>query len=135
MFNFDKVCELHKRILKYDATAIDEIETLEEAKEIIKMIESSLIYYVLTYSMGLKGIISEIEEEKNTDKVPCANVDLYSGLVYQVLGLSPDLYTPLFAVARIPGWCAHRIEELEFANRIMRPAYKCIQDTKEYKRK
>lgn len=68
MFNFDKVCELHKRILKYDATAIDEIETLEEAKEIIKMIESSLIYYVLTYSMGLKGIISEIEEEKNTDK-------------------------------------------------------------------
>ena len=68
MFNFDRVCELHKRILKHDTTAVDEIETLEEAKEIIKMMESSFIYYVSTYSMGLKAIISEIEEEKSMDK-------------------------------------------------------------------
>lgn len=65
---FDKVCELHKRILKHDATAINEIETLEEAKEIVKMMESSLMYYAWTYSMGLKAIVSEIEEEKTTDK-------------------------------------------------------------------
>ena len=68
MTNFDRVCELHKRISKHDATAIDEIETLEEAKEIIKMMEGTFMYYVLTYSMGLEGIISEIKEEKNTDK-------------------------------------------------------------------
>ena len=65
---FDKVCELHKRILKHDATAIDEIETLEEAKEIIKMMGSSLMYYVWTHPMLLKGIITEIEEEKMADK-------------------------------------------------------------------
>ena len=68
MFNFDRVCELHKRILKHDTTATDEIETLEEAKEIIKMMESSLMYYVWTYQMGLKAIISEIEKEKISDK-------------------------------------------------------------------
>lgn len=65
---FDKICELHKRILKHDTTAIGEIETLQEAKEIIKMMESSLMYYAWTYPMGLKAIISEIEEEKTTDK-------------------------------------------------------------------
>ena len=73
-----------------------------------------------------------LKEQKQNSKNVCANIDLYSGLVYQILGISEDLYTPLFAVARIPGWCAHRIEELEFANRIMRPAYKCIYDKREY---
>lgn len=53
-------------------------------------------------------------------------MDLYSGLIYRMLGLSVDLYTPLFAISRIPGWCAHRIEEVVFANRIMRPAYKYL---------
>ena len=65
---FDKVCKLHKRILKHDATAIDEIETLEEAKDIVKMMESSLMYYSWTYPMGLKAIVSEIKEEKSMDK-------------------------------------------------------------------
>lgn len=68
MFDFDRVCKLHKRIMKHDVNAINEIETLEEAKEIIKMIESSLMYYVWTYQMLLKGLISEIEIEKTTDK-------------------------------------------------------------------
>lgn len=49
---------------------------------------------------------------KGNDKALCANVDMYSGLVYRSLGINPDLFTPLFAVARMPGWCAHRIEEL-----------------------
>lgn len=57
----------------------------------------------------------------------CANVDLYSGLVYSILNIPEDLFTPLFATARIVGWCAHRIEEL-YVNpgRIMRPAYKAV---------
>ncbi len=53
-----------------------------------------------------------------------ANVDLYSGIVYSMLGIPEDLYTPLFAMARISGWCAHRLEELVTGGRIMRPAYR-----------
>ena len=62
----------------------------------------------------------------------CANVDLFSGLVYKMLGISEDLFTPLFAISRIPGWCAHRVEEVVFANRIMRPAYKYLGHEQEY---
>lgn len=73
-----------------------------------------------------------IQEFKGNDKEICANVDLYSGLVYKVLGIPEDLYTPLFACARIAGWCAHRIEELTSSNRIIRPAYKSIAQKREY---
>lgn len=62
--------------------------------------------------------------EKNNNKKICANVDLYSGLIYEMLGIPMDLYTPLFAVARVAGWSAHRIEELLTGNRVIRPAYK-----------
>ena len=62
----------------------------------------------------------------------CANVDLYSGFVYDMLGLPRDLYTPLFAVARCVSWCAHRMEELVNAGPIIRPAYKPIYHPKEY---
>ncbi|NCB51215.1 MAG: citrate synthase [Clostridia bacterium] len=54
----------------------------------------------------------------------CANIDMYSGLIYSMLGIPADLYTPLFATARIAGWCAHRIEEIVSGGRIMRPAYR-----------
>ncbi|MDL2324476.1 citrate synthase [Ruminococcaceae bacterium OttesenSCG-928-A16] len=64
-------------------------------------------------------------EEKGNKDV-CANVDLFSGLIYRMLGISEDLFTPLFAISRIPGWCAHRAEEIIFANRIIRPAYKYL---------
>ncbi len=60
------------------------------------------------------------------DKPLCANVDLYSGLVYEMLGLSECLFTPLFAIARIAGWSAHRIEQIVSNAKIMRPAYKCV---------
>lgn len=56
----------------------------------------------------------------------CANVDLYSGLVYRMLRIPPEVYTPLFATARMAGWCAHRLEELRTGGKIMRPAYKAI---------
>lgn len=65
-----------------------------------------------------------IMERKNLSLPICANVDLYSGLVYEMLGIPPELHTPLFAIARISGWCAHRIEELESGKRIIRPAYR-----------
>ncbi len=70
--------------------------------------------------------------EKNNNKKICANVDLYSGLIYQMLGIPEDLYTPLFAIARVAGWSAHRIEELISANRVIRPAYKNLSVPKEY---
>lgn len=71
-------------------------------------------------------------EFKGIDKPMCANVDLYSGLVYRMLGIPPEMYTPLFAIARVSGWCAHRIEEAQTANKIIRPGYKCISKPMEY---
>ena len=62
----------------------------------------------------------------------CANVDLYSGLVYRSLRIDPALYTPLFALARMAGWCAHRLEEISSCNRIIRPAYKSITKPQQY---
>lgn len=63
-------------------------------------------------------------EEKGLDQDMCANVDFYSGFVYQMLKLPQELYTPIFAMSRIVGWCAHRIEEIMTNSKIMRPAYK-----------
>ena len=61
------------------------------------------------------------------DKPICANLDLYSGLVYKMLGIPEELYTPLFAMARMVGWCAHRLEEVfNPGNKIIRPAYKAV---------
>lgn len=66
------------------------------------------------------------------DKVVCANVDFYSGLVYQMLDVPEDLLTPMFAVSRIAGWCAHRIEELTTGGRIVRPAYQALPQKNKY---
>jgi len=65
-----------------------------------------------------------IMERKGMAIPICANIDMYSGLIYSMLGIPADLYTPLFATARIAGWCAHRIEEILTGGRIMRPAYR-----------
>ena len=73
-----------------------------------------------------------IAEERRIYKGVCANVDFYSGFVYRMLGLPVELYTPIFAIARIAGWSAHRIEELINSNKIIRPAYKAIDDPKAY---
>lgn len=70
--------------------------------------------------------------KKGTSKNICANVDFYSGFVYDALGIPAELFTPLFAVARIVGWCAHRIEEVISNQKIIRPAYKSISKEKEY---
>ena len=72
------------------------------------------------------------KELKGSTKNVCANVDLFSGLVYRILGISEELFTPIFAISRVAGWCAHRMEEVEFANRVIRPAYKYVGDEKQY---
>lgn len=93
-----------------------------------------------------KGMLDELElmeavervtpavfaEVTGHEKVMCANVDMYSGLIYRMLDIPSDLFTPLFAVARITGWCAHRMEETLTGGRIYRPAYKSLIRHKEY---
>ncbi|MDO5558775.1 MAG: citrate/2-methylcitrate synthase [Oscillospiraceae bacterium] len=69
---------------------------------------------------------------KGDSKVICANVDMYSGLVYKMLQIPEDLYTPLFAVSRIAGWAAHRMEEILTGGRIIRPAYKAVAKERKY---
>ena len=70
---------------------------------------------------------------KNNGKTVSSNVDFYSGFVYEMIGLPQEIYTPLFAMARIVGWCAHRNEELNFeGKRIIRPAYKNVLDVGKY---
>ncbi len=76
------------------------------------------------------GVLSKVRGEQ---KSVCANVDMYSGLVYKMMNIPPELYTPLFAVARVVGWCAHRIEELyNPGNKIIRPAYRAVAPVTPY---
>ena len=65
-----------------------------------------------------------IAQERGTKKDMCANVDMYSGFVYTMMGIPEELFTPLFACARTAGWAAHRFEEIVSGKRIIRPAYK-----------
>ena len=74
-----------------------------------------------------------IGKKRKIYKGVAANVDFYSGLLYSMLNIPCELYTPLFATARIAGWSAHRLEELVNAGKIIRPAYMSISDKKEYK--
>ena len=77
---------------------------------------------------GLRALSSRLGGRKRI----CANVDMYSGLIYQMLGIPEDLFTPLFAIARIAGWCAHRIEEVYTGGRIIRPAYRAVMNREPY---
>ena len=69
---------------------------------------------------------------KKTNKPLCANVDFYSGFVYNLLGINEELFTPIFAMSRTVGWCAHRIEEIVSGGRIIRPAYKSVTSKQHY---
>lgn len=73
-----------------------------------------------------------IKEERKTYKGVSANIDFYSGFVYNMLDLPLELYTPIFAIARISGWSAHRIEELINTDKIIRPAYMNVAEHKKY---
>ena len=72
---------------------------------------------------NIELLAPDIIRKKHTAGAICANVDLYSGFIYELLGIPKDLYTPMFAVARTVGWCAHHMEEIISSNKIIRPAY------------
>lgn len=73
-----------------------------------------------------------IARERKIYKGVSPNVDFFSGFAYSMLDLPLELYTPIFAIARISGWSAHRLEELNYNGKIMRPAYKNVQEHLEY---
>ena len=78
---------------------------------------------------NIEKLTKEIfKEERGEDLEICANVDLYSGFVYQLLNIPEELFTPLFATARVASWCAHRIEQLVSDHKIIRPAYKSLKN-------
>ena len=86
----------------------------------------------LTPEFKLYRLIERLTPEvfkkvKGSDKEICTNVDFFSGFVYSMLGIPQDLFTPIFAISRVSGWCAHRMEEIISGGRIIRPAYKCVQ--------
>ena len=76
--------------------------------------------------------VRQIAKERKIFKGVSPNVDFYSGFVYDMLDIPRELYTPLFAIARIVGWSAHRIEELVTTDKIIRPAYKSLVTKREY---
>jgi citrate synthase len=116
-------------------TISDPRATLLKAKARELAIEKGRLEEFELYSL-VERITPEVfrvfKGEKST-KVVCINVDFYSGFVYACLDIPRELYTPLFAVARVSGWCTHRIEELTFsARRIIRPAFKNVYPKQEY---
>jgi citrate synthase len=75
----------------------------------------------------VERLTPQVMASRGQQKVVCANVDLFSGFVYKMMGIPMELYTPLFAMARMVGWCAHRMEEVFTpGGRIIRPAYKAV---------
>lgn len=105
-------------LLKIKAKELAEASGKQEEFQLFNLIEE------LTPELFLKV--------KKSDKPLCANVDFYSGFVYAALDIEPDLFTPIFAVSRIAGWCAHRVEEIVNGGRIMRPAYKNVSKQAQY---
>lgn len=99
--------------------------SLKKYARSMAVLKNRLDEFELIESVERLGI-PMIMKRKNLDIPICANIDLYSGLVYSMLDIPAELYTPLFAIARIAGWCAHRIEEVMTCNRIMRPAYRAV---------
>ena len=84
------------------------------------------------YAMAERLAPEVIGSERKMFKGVSANVDFYSGFVYQMLGIPEELFTPLFAIARVVGWSAHRLEELINGNKIIRPAYKAVLPRRSY---
>ena len=98
----------------------------EKAFELAKGREIEADFRLLNTIERLTPALVAEKSPRAAAKNICANVDLYSGLVYRMLGIPADLLTPMFAVSRIAGWAAHRIEEVLTGGRIIRPAYKSI---------
>ncbi len=95
----------------------------EKAKDLAKEAKREEEFYLYT---KIEEIGKQLFAELKGSKVICANIDFYSGFVYDMLGIEEDLHTPIFAIARIAGWSAHLIEEIVSGGRIIRPAYKYV---------
>ncbi len=106
-------------ILKRFSRSLAEQKGMDKELDLIEMVE--------------KAAPEVFFEKRGSRKQICANVDLYSGFVYRMLGIPTDIFTPIFAAARMPGWCAHRVEECCSKDaRIIRPAYKSVAEHKQY---
>ena len=81
---------------------------------------------------NVERIGKQLLMQRQNKKVLSTNIDFYSGFVYEMLGLPMELYTPLFAVARIAGWSAHRMEELSAGGKLIRPRYECVEEHRSY---
>ena len=95
-------------------------------------VEKGLMDDYQLYSNVEQLAVDLISKRRTIYKGVCANVDFYSGFVYSMLGIPEELFTPLFAMARIVGWSAHRMEELINADKIIRPAYKNVLEPAVY---
>ncbi len=116
------------------------VYTLSDPREVILKefaknlaMEKGLIDEFMFYDRIERIAARLIMQKHKVNKNVCANVDFYSGFVYTMLGIPEELFTPIFAIARLPGWCAHRLEELLNGNKIIRPAYKYVGEHIEMK--
>ena len=107
-----------------------EILLKAKAKELAK--EKGFMEEFELYNMIERLAPSIIQDVHNSDKKVCANVDFYSGFVYTMLNIPRELFTPIFAISRIAGWSAHRIEEIVSGGRIYRPAYKNVSPERDF---
>lgn len=106
------ISDPRERILKRFASRLAEEKGLEREYALYEVVERQAAPLIM--------------QARNMQKQVCANVDFYSGFVYSMLGISQELFTPIFAIARMPGWSAHRMEELINTGKIIRPAYKYV---------
>lgn len=143
----DKVADILKKIIRkevFDKTGLiygmgHAVYTLSDPRAVILKANAEKLAQGTEFEKEFK-LLETIEKltpalirgVKGSDKTMCANVDMYSGLVYKMLGIPDDLFTPMFAVSRMAGWCAHRFEELVTGKRIIRPAYKSVMREKIY---
>lgn len=145
--NDDEVAAYLEKILRkeaYDKSGLvygmgHAVYTLSDPRAVICKKYATMLAEGTEYEAEL-NLLKSIErltpevmrEVKGTTKPMCANVDMYSGFVYSMIGIPSDLITPLFACARLAGWAAHRFEELVSGKRIIRPAYKTVVAEQEY---
>ena len=105
-------------IIKKFAKELSKEKGMEETFDLYELVEKEAPAIIMAKHQMFKPV--------------CANVDFYSGFIYSMLGIPEELFTPMFATARITGWCAHRLEELVNAGKIIRPAYKYVGHHRPY---
>jgi len=145
--NEDEICGYLGKILKkeaFDKTGLiygygHAVYTLSDPRAVLlkakaaELAEEKGLDKEFNLYRNVEKLVPEVLlKEKGYEKKISANVDFYSGFVYRMLNIPTALYTPIFAIARMAGWSAHRIEELISGGRIIRPAYKNVSERKEY---